>query len=63
MEINKIWIFEIQDGVCGGIIIANSEDEARKKLSLDRGISITKDICVIYPLMALDLNKDVHDLW
>lgn len=63
MEINKIWIFEIQDGVCGGIIIADSDDEARKKLSLDRGISITKDICVIYPLTALDLNKDVHDLW
>lgn len=63
MEINKIWIFEIQDGVCGGIVIANSEDEARKKLSLDRGISMTKDICVIYPFTALDLNKDVHDLW
>lgn len=63
MEINKIWIFEIQDGVCGGIVIANSEDEARKKLSLDRGISMTKDFCIIYPLTSLDLNKDVHDLW
>lgn len=63
MGIDKIWIFEIQDGFCGGFIIANSEDEARKKLSLDRGIDMPKDICVIYPFTALDLNKDVHDLW
>lgn len=63
MGIDKIWIFEIQDGVGGGIIIANSEEEARKKLSLDRGIEMTKAFTVIYPLNALDLNKDVHDLW
>lgn len=63
MEVNKIWIFEIQDGFSGGFVIADSEDEARKKLSLDRGIDMPKDICVIYPLVALDLNKDIHDLW
>lgn len=63
MEINKIWIFEIQDGLCGGIIIADTEEEARKKLSLDRGMEMTKDFTAIYPLNALDLNKDVYDLW
>lgn len=60
--IDSIWIFEIQDGICGGFIIANSEEEAMKKLSLDRGAEMS-DITVIYPLAALDLNKDVHDLW
>lgn len=63
MGIDKIWIFEIQDGVGGGIIIANSEEDAKKKLSLDRGVEITKGFVDIYPLNALDLNKDVHDLW
>ena len=63
MEINKIWIFEIQDGVSGGFIIADTEEEARIKLSLDRGTEITRDIAMIYPLTALDLNKDVHNLW
>lgn len=62
MGIDKIWIFEIQDGVCGGFIIADSEEEAMKKLSLDRGVEMG-DIAIIYPLNALDLNKDVHDLW
>lgn len=63
MSIDKIWIFEIQDGVCGGFIIADSEEDARKKLSFDRGIEMTKDNTIIYPLTCLDLNKDVHDLW
>ena len=63
MGIDKIWIFEIQEGVCGGFIIADSEEEARKKLSLDRGVEMGEDITIIYPLTALDLNKDVHDLW
>lgn len=63
MGINKIWIFEIQDGVCGGFIIADTEEEARIKLSLNRGMEMSKDFTIIYPLTALDLNKDVHDLW
>lgn len=63
MRIEDIWIFEVQDGVCGGFIVAKSEEEARTKLSLDRGTEMSKDIAVIYPLTALDLNKDVHDLW
>lgn len=63
MGIEKIWIFNIQDGIYGGFIIADSEDEARKKLSLNRGMDMSKEFCTIYPLSALDLNKDVHDLW
>ena len=64
MEINKIWIFEIQDGMTGGFIFANNEEEAWKKLSLDRGTTMTRDICTIFPITALDLNhKEVFDLW
>lgn len=63
MGIDKLWIFELQDGVCGGFIIADSEADAWKKLSLDRGTEITKDIAIIYPFTALDLNQSVHDLW
>ena len=55
MGIDKIWIFEIQDGFCGGIIIADTEEEAREKLSLDRGIEMTKDSTVIFPLNSLDI--------
>lgn len=61
--INRIWIYEIQDGVSGGFILADTEEEARMKLSLNRGAEMTKDFVVIYPLTALDLNRDVHDLW
>lgn len=63
MDITKIWIFEIQDGISGGFILAETEEEARTKLSLQRGVEMLEDITAIYPLTALDLNKDVHDLW
>ena len=63
MDITKIWIFEILDGIGGGFIIAETEEEARAKLSFQRGGEMSEDITVIYPLTALDLNKDVHDLW
>lgn len=63
MNVNEIWIFEIQDGLCGGFIIADSEEEARTKLSLERGMDMSKEHVSIYPLTAFDLNKDVHDLW
>lgn len=63
MDVGNIWIFEIQDAVCGGFVIADSEDDARKKLSLDRGIEMDKGTTVIYPITALDLNVAVHDLW
>ncbi len=62
---DKIWIFEMQDGIFGGFIIADSEENAWKKLSLDRNISIKnlKEVTTLYPITALDLNKSVHDLW
>ena len=63
IDITKIWIFEILDDFGGGFIIAETEEEARAKLSLQRGVEMSKDFAVIYPLTALDLNKDVHDLW
>lgn len=72
MGLENIWIFEIncelsgnlKCGISGGFIIANSEDEARKKLYLDRGRDLGKDFTVeIYPITALDLNKVVHNLW
>ena len=63
MNINEIWIFSMGDGFTGGFIIAKTEEDAWKKLSLDRGTEITKDICSIFPITSLDLNKPVHDLW
>ena len=63
VDITKIWIFEILDGIGGGFIIAETEEEARAKLSLQRGVEMSEDITAIYPLTALDLNKDIHDLW
>lgn len=63
MDITKIWIFEILDGIGGGFIIAETEEEARAKLSLQRGVEMSEDLTAIYPLTALDLNKDVHGLW
>ena len=62
---DKIWIFEMQDGIFGGFIIADSEEDAWEKLSLDRNIHIKnlKEVTIIYPITALDLNKSVHDLW
>ncbi|MBO5969903.1 MAG: hypothetical protein J6S14_15555 [Clostridia bacterium] len=63
MDITKIWIFEIQDGIAGGFIIAETEEEARIKLCLHRGIDMSEDFTYIYPLTSLDLNKDIHVLW
>ena len=55
MEINKIWIFEIQDGVSGGFIIADTEDkddwclEIPKELVQKKGSYYKCDKnCVIY---------------
>lgn len=33
MKQEELWIFSVQDNICGGIIKASSEDEAREKLS------------------------------
>ena len=63
LNINKIWIFEMQDGIRGRFIIADSEEDAMKKLSLDREVNMNDGSTIIFPLNALDLNKDVHDLW
>lgn len=64
-NIGEIWIFEIQDGFCGGFILADTEENAWKKLSLDRNIPVDhlKETTMLYPITALDLNKSVHDLW
>lgn len=65
MGIENIWIFEMQDGVFGGFVIASSEEEAWKRLAIDRSTSVEslKGITVVFPITALDLNKHVHDLW
>ena len=65
MSIEKIWIFEIQDAISGGFIIADNEEEAWKRLASDRNCTVKslKDCTVIYPVTALDLNNSVHGLW
>lgn len=62
---DKIWIFEMQDGVFGGFIIADTEEDAWQKLAFERNTDVSnlKYVTVIYPITALDLNIPVHDLW
>lgn len=65
VELKQIWVFSIQDGFTGGIILANSEEEAFQRLAIDRNLDVStmKSFADIYPLNALDLNKHIHDLW
>ena len=51
-----IYVFTVQDNICGGLIIANSEEEAREKLSKQRGINMDAGTTFIYKL-----NKDIFD--
>lgn len=64
MAKGKLWIFSVQDHICGGIIIADSEIEAREKLSKQRGIDMGSETTLIYKL-SNDLFDEfsVYDLW
>lgn len=64
IKLSEIWIYDIQDGITGGIIFADSEAEAKEKLQAELNVDCD-DIASIYPLSALDLNKPsgVHQLW
>lgn len=65
ITLQNIWIYEVQDGITGGIIIAKSEEEAWKRLSIDRNSTVeeTKSFSLIYPLSCYDLGKKIIDLW
>lgn len=63
MCVDKIWVFLIQDGVYGGVIVADSEEDARKKLSQYKGVNMPKEFTSIFSLASLDMRKDVHELW
>lgn len=60
----ELWVFSIQDNVCGGIIKATSENDAREKLSMQRGINMDSGTTLIYQL-SNDLFDEfgVYDLW
>lgn len=64
MKQEELWIFSVQDHICGGIIKAASEDEAREKLSKQRGINMDSGTTLIYRLSD-DLFDEfsVYDLW
>ena len=63
LEIENIWIYSIQDGLIGGIVIANSKEDAMKKLSIEyKGVHL-EGTCSIVPLTAFDLTKSVHEIW
>lgn len=64
MKFENLWIFSIQDNICGGIIKADSEEDARKKLSKQRGIDMDSGTTLIYQLSD-DLFDEfsVFDLW
>ena len=60
----NIYIFSIQDHICGGLIIANSEEEAREKLSKQRDIFMDEGTTLIYKLSKDIFDEyDVVDLW
>lgn len=60
----NVYIFSVQDNICGGIILANSENEAREKLSKQRGVYMDSGTTLIYKLNKDVFDKhDVVDLW
>ncbi len=64
MRTEELWVFSIQDNICGGIIMATSEDEAREKLSKQRGINMDSGTTLIYQLTTDIFDEfDVYDLW
>lgn len=64
MKTEELWVFSIQDNICGGIIKATSEDEAREKLSKQRGINMDSGTTLIYQLSNDIFDEfDVLDLW
>ena len=64
MKTEELWVFSIQDNICGGIIKAISEDEAREKLSKQRGINMDSGTTLIYQLSNDIFDEfDVLDLW
>ena len=60
----ELWVFSIQDNICGGIIRATSDNDAREKLSKQRGINMDVRTTLIYKL-SNDMFDDygVCDLW
>ncbi|MCI9128471.1 MAG: hypothetical protein HFG28_15165 [Eubacterium sp.] len=64
MITDKLYVFSIQDNICGGIIRAASEDVAREKLSKQRGITMDSGTTIIYELSGEEFDEfDVCDLW
>lgn len=62
---DKIWFFEMQDGLTGGFIIADTEIEAWEKLAADRNSSVSdlKPFTRIYSIKKIiKENKSVYDL-
>lgn len=64
MITDKLFVFSVQDNICGGIVRAISEDSAREKLSKQRGIDMDSETTVIYELSDEEFDEfDVCDLW
>ena len=63
LQIENIYIYSIQDGLIGGIVIANSKEDVMKKLSIEYENVHLEGICAIVPLSAFDSTKPVHEIW
>ena len=66
IDITKIWVFEFEDVKSGGFIIADTEEDAWYKLSLDKNISIDSLKCFAYITSLtslLDSNKNIYELY
>lgn len=67
MNTNNIWIYEMDYGYNGGIIIADNEENAWMKLARNNNCSVEKLKCKnsvnIRALKSINLNNDVYSLW
>lgn len=60
----NLYVFELQDSMFGGIIRANSEEDAKNKLVLDKGIDLKDFVSFLKLSDAFNkAGKDVLDLW
>ena len=60
---DNIYIFNTQDGFCGGLILAASLEEAKEKLSKHRGIPVGKDTGFACLTREMFDSFGVGDLW
>jgi hypothetical protein len=62
MKCNECYYCTLNKPLGSEKVGCNQESENYNKIFTKKGIEMS-DITIIYPLVALELDKDVHDLW